>query len=153
MSKQNLVRLIILLGLIPLFLALFFALHFYFNWDIVSGNRKNFARINSYIYTHYTAALLLIMMAGIQIGRVLDRGGSSLYILFNLLLFVVIWFSYRSFADFNGILLIFIAWAAAFVLDINANNNEIYPSWFSQLKFKFNGVALTLIGLVLIINR
>ncbi len=153
MNKHRIIQVIAWLGLVPLILALFFAMHHRFDWHILSGTPKHYARISAYIYIHYTAALLLIMMAGIQIGRDMDRDSSPLFMLFNLFLLVVVWFSYRSFGDFYGVLLLFMAWLAAFAIDQNATSSDMYPKWFSQLKFWFNTLALVLIGLVLIINR
>lgn len=153
MNQQKTIQALMVLSLTPLFFALYLALHHYFDWNIMAGNNKHFAWLNSYIYTHYTAAFILALMSGLQLGTALNKANIQWPILLNIALLGLVWVSYHSFGDVQGVLLVFLCWLAATILDYNAIKNDLYPAWLARNKMQYNAIGLMLIGAVLTINR
>ncbi|MCX7553834.1 hypothetical protein OS175_08085 [Marinicella sp. S1101] len=153
MNKQKILSALMLISLIPMLIGLFFALHHQFDWGLLAANRKHFAWLSGYIYIHYTAAFMLALMTGIQIGKDLNSERNAWFMLLNLLLLILLWLSYRSFGDFNGVLLVFVCWLAATVIDYHAKQNDLYPSWLARNKMIYNLINLIIIGAVLLLNH
>ncbi len=140
------------LSITPLFFALFLALYAALDGPAISGYFINFARINAYIYSHSYAALLLCVFAGIQIGMTAQLP-NRWYVLFNFCLLFLAWYSYHSFADAQGLMLLICCWLAAFFIDISAQQNNLIHSWYAQLKLKINLITIILLSLIVFLNK
>ena len=114
------------LSLLPLFLAVCISLYHALNLAQYTGYVFSFARINSYIYSHSYGALLLVFFSGIQTGQNLQTKNHCLG-LFNFILLWLAWFSYHSFADLKGMLLLMGCWLAAFIIDLKTKQECPIP--------------------------
>lgn len=139
-----------ILSLLPLLFSLSLALYFYFDWGQITDVFLPWARLNSYIYSHSYAALLLVMFAGIQMGQALNPPYKNWTLLFHFGLLILTWLSFKSFADYQGMLLLTICWAASCLFDMHSlkqNNSE-----YGIIKLKINLKLTIIVMLVLLIT-
>ncbi len=149
MKSNKTLKILAYISMLPLIFSLFLALYVALDGPVISSYFMSFARINSYIYAHSYGALLLALLAGIQIGQSLQAYDSK-YLIFNFSLLGFVWLSYQSFADALGVTLLLCCWIAALIIDVN--NQKNLPTWYGNLKIKLNTLVILILLILVLVN-
>ena len=152
-THHSLLKWLMMISLTPLLYALLLALAQAAGWHQLITHEHHFARINSYIYAHSYGTILLSLMCGIQLGQLMNQAGSAWLTVSQFILVGVSWFSFKSFADQTGMLLLVCCWLAALFIDLIARQHDWLPDWYIRMKIKITGAVITMLLLITWINQ
>ena len=153
-TKQvNTFKALALISLLPFAFALFLAAYAWFDLANYTGIHWPFARINSYIYAHSFGVILLVLLTGIQMGIIITQSNQRFYLLLSFVLILVAWFSFKTYADFTGIIIMMICYGASWLSDSMIKPLAVIPQWYSALKNRLYVVILLLLAMLCAINQ
>ena len=153
MAPKTTLKILAYISTLPLLGAMLMSLNGRFwTWGL-SGEMLSFTRLNAYIYAHGYGALLLCLMAGMQLSESFGKKVHSLRLLLYFSLLPLSWFSFTAYADFEGVLMLLCCWIGLFLLTVSDNNHLHEPQSLSRLLVKPMGAVITLLTTLLIINH
>ncbi len=138
--------------LLPLLYSLFLACYQAFDGSSITGYSVPFARINSYIYAHSYGALLIMLFVGIKIGSLLSNKQATSMIGFYLVVAMVTWASFKSFADMQGIALMMLCFLITWLYEIKFENKTSTTKHFDHFNKTIKPIVTVLLLLHLLIN-
>jgi hypothetical protein len=152
MSTQKTLKIIMALSLMPLLYALFLAIYFWFNLADLTDVTFKFARLNSYIYAHSYGAILLVAFCGISIGLFAEKNQSGLLALLSFLLILITWLSYKSFGDWQGMVLLIFCWVLNLCIFRYFNRTELTNNKLYRSVLKLHTAVIAILALIVLIN-
>ncbi len=141
------------LGSIPFLYALGIACYGYLDLNAVFGTELRFARFKSYMVAHTYGAVIIGFLGGIQWGISLNQPTDKQYFIISNVIALLAWFSLFAFASFIGIATITFAFVLALLVDRHAHRSGLIPDWFWQLRVRISALVITVLVVMLLINR
>ncbi len=139
--------------LLPLLYSLFLACYQAFDGSSITGYSVPFARINSYIYAHSYGALLIMLFVGIKIGLLMSNKQATSVIGFHLVIAMVTWASFKSFADLNGLLLLISCWIGLALIRFYISGQTKTKSHTQQHLLYISIITAAILLMISIINE
>jgi|GEM_PF-2165372 len=153
MEPKNTLKILSYISTLPLFGALLIALNGRFwAWGL-AGEMLGFARLNAYIYAHAYGALLLCLIAGVQLAEQIRLEKSSVWLVVYFSLLPLSWLSLVSFADFQGVLLLWCCWLCLLLLRLAQNSNLTKRTNTNQLTHTTDIITVIILAALLAVNQ
>lgn len=151
MEPKKTLKILSYISTLPLFGALLMALNGRFwAWGL-TGEMLGFARLNAYIYAHAYGALLLCLITGMHLAELIRHQTASMWIVVYFSLLYLSWFSFISFADFEGILMLLCCWIGLLLMTLS--QNRINTNGINALTNKTAVITSTLLIALLWTNQ
>ena len=151
MEPKNTLKILTYISTLPLLGAMLIALNGRFLAWGLTGEMLGFARLNAYIYAHSYGALLLCLITGMHLTELIRHQASSIWIVAYFSLLLLSWFSFKSFADFEGILMLACCWVGLLLMSQSQNRNN--TNGINTLTNNTALITSTLLIALLVVNQ